>query len=185
MHGPTQKLGAASILRVLPGTQTCYVVLSARVVGVWTHYVEPGRTLPCLSGCCPFDHQTTSMRWQGWIQVAKPGQKRSMYLGLTWSAARDEQRLFQHPEGLRGWQIYVSRSGHSIQSRMHCLMGFRDTGVLPAETDVKEQLLRFWGHPMNWPHSRQISLREWEGWTAEIAWDENPFLNVTHRGEER
>lgn len=184
LRGLTQKGACGSILKVQPGPSTPYVICSQSLVGVWTHFVGEVRSYPCLGpALCPFDHAQTSMRWQGWVQVAKYGQRRALFLSLTWTAARDEPRLYHHPGDLRGFQLWVSRAGSTMRNRMHCIMGFRyaDMDQLPPAMDVRKWLLHLWGKASTWPVWTNKVLDYSED---DVPWDNNPFLRLAERGEQ-
>jgi len=182
---PTQAAAATSILKVPPGERLCFQICSNRVVGVWTHFVADVRTYPCLGGeRCPFDHRQTSMRWQGWLQVVRYGQRRNLFLPLTWSAVRDEPRIHAPIGSLRGHLLYVSRAGQSKRNRMHAILGFKsdDQPSLPPALDLRAWLVALWGPAENWPHET-ISLRPAKLAVEHVAWDDDPFSQLLERGE--
>lgn len=183
---PTQRDASRTIVRIAAGERQHYTICSHALVGVWTHFVGEARTYPCLGVLnCYFDHAQTSLRWQGWLQVVKYGQRRPQFLPLTWAAVRDEQRLRSVAKTIRGKTLYLSRSGHSIRSRQYAVMGYdsEDQAGLPSPYDVRQWLMDLWGHPSTWPNGAG-PRRTSPLLASEVAWDDDPFKRLLERGEQ-
>lgn len=158
-HVPPFQRPLDAIVRVLPGRRDEYLILSSQITGLWTHYIGPARrSYPCTGeqGECLYDHRYTSRRWQGWLAVQKPFERIVRYLCLTATACRDNPRLWETKGGIRGYQLWVGRSGADTQTRMYALLGFEheDKRKLLAEPNVRNFLVNLFGSPMAWPHIR-------------------------------
>jgi hypothetical protein len=150
---------AATIFKIGGGQAKDFVILSSKVVGVYTHYVG-GRTLPCTgkNGDCWIDHRKTSTRWQGWVAVSNLHSVAQWgYLCLTQTAFQRNEYLVGLAENLRGLQLKVGRAGGEKNSLLFCSATGRYALMnrLPAEPDVKAFLMRLWG---------QVCIPDYNGW---------------------
>ena len=157
-----QSRGIAEIVRIMPGPGQVWISLGSQVVGVYTHW-NGRRTLPCTGedGECFFDHRYTSRRWQGWLPVCKPNDRRIRYLNLTPTAVRDCPALRPGEPTLRGKQLCLSRSNAGPESRMYCvdLGRLDDTRPLASAPDVVAWLKGLWGPPSTWTGIRSEALQ--------------------------
>src|SRR5262245_10675827 len=174
--GP-RKVAMASILRIPPGTNYDLTVVSASITGVWTHYIDQHRTYPCLgpSATCYFDHEATSLRWQGWLQVVTGPGRASRFLCVSEAAGRDTPQFWVQAGKLAGRQLIVARAGHSIRGRLHTMLGFpRPDMQLPASVDMKRWLIGMWEAPSLWPLGKDGTSRLCPLTTSDVCWDDDP-----------
>jgi hypothetical protein len=137
------------IIKVPPGPPKDYVILSSRVTGAWTHYLD-GRTVPCMEadGGCVFDHEMTSLRWQGWIAVQSLYSRAiGGWVCITEAAFHACPLLWMKEVSLRGRSCRLGRAGPKHNSLMVCQLDpFKvDQRILTKEPDAKSFLLALWG----------------------------------------
>lgn len=142
-----------SIVKVRPGPEEEYHVLSPFLIGAWTHWVG-ARSLPCTSRdpeLCHVDHRTAGrVRWQGWLVVSPLKRAQAQFLAIT------EQALISCPKlrdksTMRGCILTTWRSGKEINSKMGVRLRIPPTpktDLLPCPS-VEEYLCRLWGIPFN------------------------------------
>lgn len=153
---PAYKAAASRIVRVDGQSVQDWVIVSNAVVGVWTHYIDDRRTFPCCGDhdTCPFDHQRTSRRWQGWLAVQKPLGKVAWYVCLTQSAVANCPVLIDGAGSLRGLELRLKRAiDGNKNSRLMASTGVNmwETTRLLQAPDVTLFLQTLWGPPETWP----------------------------------
>jgi len=137
------------IVRIESGPPKEFMVLSYRLTGVWTHFLD-GRTRPCFKENCPGcdNPEDTSRKWQGWLAVCNPPGKTMRFLALTENAVRGCPSLIARsgPQGLRGRGIIVGRRTKSSRGEMvvHFSLATYDAERFPQAPDMEGWLSRLW-----------------------------------------
>jgi hypothetical protein len=168
-----------SVIRLMPGQQLELRIASHAVTGLWTHFLDEARTYGCTgatSACC-WDHSKTSLRWQGWLQVCRPGNPTTYHLPITWAAARDCPRLFKPgAPTLRGHVLYASRGAASIRSREYLILGFHDpVAKLPSPENLRDWFFDLLGPQITWPLPTNPNWQPRTITPADVLWDDDPF----------
>lgn len=153
---PRPRQPAVPILPVVPGVTHTLVVLSESLYDVWTHFVYPqdcprGRTVPCTGegATCHVNHETTTLRWLGWLHVRRTNVQESRLLRLTPTAVSSEPQLADRALCLRGLTLTVGRTGSwanaPIWARLDAESQSVDLRVGPV--DIGAQLAIMWNAP--------------------------------------
>ena len=138
------------IISVDPGRGCQVRILSTQLVGVWTHWIaSEQRTQPCTGpqGVCDWNHEKTSMKWEGWLAVQRPTVRRLLYLRVTDNAVKGCKALEDKRTSLRGRTLHAFRLGASIRSKMCVqLLDYpADERGLFAEPNTFKFLRQLWG----------------------------------------
>lgn len=156
------------IVKIPPGPPSEWVVLTSRIVGVYTHFTADGITVPCTSDgrggndSCIVDHLTTSTRWQGWLGVQRPLQPIVAFLAVTPAAVRELPLLLDDKIDLRGTALMVGRSGRHAKSAMRVQLSQNQWGharLCPAP-DVRQFLENLWGASLDRAMAKRTGGRE-------------------------
>ena len=138
-------------IKVHPGKGLTAIVLSQRVLGVFTHWVGQ-RSLPCNSRDgehCLVDHKTSGRyRWQGWVAVLPISGQVPGFVSITENVAKKNPYL-RTAKTLRGATIHLWRSGENKESQMLCKLSAESEprSDLPIPPSTVEFLCRLWNIP--------------------------------------
>lgn len=162
-RAPRPKRPAVRILKIVPQVMHRVVILSRQIEQIWTHHID-GRTRPCTgeSGKCRYDHEKTSLRWQGWFCVQRVNVHEQRLMWITPTAVDSEPRLIQPGLVLRGMQLEVGRLHDSGNSPIWCKLNTdTDMARLAPDVDVLVQVHRMFDAPPR--PVEKLSIKEiWE-----------------------
>lgn len=147
---PLEQVLYIPILSPSPGTRVRGVVLSERLVGVWTHW-RAGRTEPHHKDQtgCPGCREGLARRWKGYLGIWWPAGSRVALAELTVGAARLCPVLSDPmPSSLRGWLLTLARPFGKMNGPVSIELSpppaaGSDDGLKPAP-DVRRALLVIW-----------------------------------------
>jgi hypothetical protein len=135
------------------------IVLSAGILGFWTHWVVNayggnGRTKPCqgtrddgliCQWCATGRH---GMHWYGFVSLLTQPSKALVGLLLHSTGAHALLRLRPEPLSLRGLEIRVAKQGPQMWAALALSqVGEHDPAKLPPSFDLTESLRGFWDVP--------------------------------------
>jgi len=142
------------VVRVTQHVEMVGTVLSERLIGLMTHYVD-GRTQACIRNGCLHCLGGMMPRWKGYLHFALDGTPpREIALEVP-AAAGEMIRLTQEAEGsLRGVRLSLRRVGNKVNGQVRVKVSSLrgDVEDLP-ELTLRPMLERIFGLA---PVSRQI-----------------------------
>jgi len=135
-------------LKIWPGPGETVVIVSNKLDETLTHFVD-GRSQPCTHqpGPCIYDHALVGVpRYEGWLAVLTPKNRKVHLLSLTAVAVAVEPRLRDACLDLRGLVLQVWRINESIRGEMHAKLNSDLARVqeLPPVPDVRFCVERMW-----------------------------------------
>lgn len=147
-NDPTPQKGMhVPILRPKVGGKLVLVAIADAVQGADLHH-DGVKTIPCTrkKGKCVCCDQKIAWRRYWFLTVATLPALKLGILSIT-DGAYKECPFVQHPETpLRGHYITAWRTGAVMNGPMHVSVGKHcGSDALPADIDLRSQLLRIWG----------------------------------------
>ncbi len=166
-------------LKVHPGKGLTAIILSQRVLGVYTHWVGQ-RSLPCNSRDgehCLVDHRTAGRyRWQGWCAVLPVAGTAPGFVSLTEAVVKANPYL-RTAKTLRGATLHLWRSGENKESKMLCRVSAGDTvrNDLPIPPSTVEFLCRLWN--IQYMGKLPEGIEGWPLEQEELRFDGGPVID--------
>jgi hypothetical protein len=122
------------------------IILSEKLIGVWTHYFR-GRTCPHEEPTCPACDAKNARRWYGYLACWNTTTDTRYMLELTPQAAEILIEYERKRKSLRGLEIYVRRTGDKPNSPCETIIPKEQQShlALPGAFDVREALMIIWG----------------------------------------
>lgn len=132
------------------GTTLHFNVVNPSLTGLWTHYYLD-RTIPCMgreSGCICRSVRLAK-RWKGYLGCWWPLCARLALVEITIEAHRNNPKLFEGRDEMRGLSIGLFRLTHNKRGPVRVYLEGRVTSAemeaLPPPFDAMRCLYALWG----------------------------------------
>lgn len=152
-HEPPSPGPELEILRVKDSAIHPFVVLSAKIFGLWTHWDQKalngrGASSPCFGDekVCDGHKRRLPERWKGYLHVHHLHTKKDGFLELTPTAAGTLKSCLVAITNYRGVRINVARSSNSEKGRLRVTVfdSVQDMSGYPKERCPTETLSKLW-----------------------------------------
>lgn len=138
----------AEIVRIKSANPHWFVILSASLWGVWTHW-NGKRSEPCTGDTklvCEGHKREYPLRWKGYLYCYSHEHRKHVFLELTPVAAQSILDQLPTGENLRAYRLEMKRSSDAKGSRLKATVHppLRKPDELPKAEDPERHLWKLW-----------------------------------------